>query len=208
VTQTRIVILKLIVWTLCLVPIGTLVYAGFHAQLGANPIEKVLNDLGFYTLVLLTASLAITPLRRITGWNWLIRFRRLIGLFAFFYVCLHFLTYFIFDQERDFSAVMADIPKRPFILVGFLAFMLLVPLAATSSAWSIRKLGGKNWNRLHRLVYLSAAFGVVHFWWKVKADHFQPGLFAAIVASLLAFRFSYWLVKRTKAAPNSSSAAS
>jgi methionine sulfoxide reductase heme-binding subunit len=200
VTQKRIVILKVIVWLLCLTPLGILVNDGLHANLGANPIERVMNDLGFWTLTLLVSSLAVTPLRRLTGANWLIRFRRLLGLFAFFYVFLHFATYVAFDQEFDFAAVLIDIQKRPFILVGFLAFVLLIPLALTSTAWSIRKLGGKNWNRLHKLVYISAIAGAVHFWWKVKADHFQPGLFAAIIAVLLGYRLFIALTARAKAA--------
>jgi methionine sulfoxide reductase heme-binding subunit len=200
-TQKRIVILKVVVWLLCLAPIAMLAIDAIRGELGANPVEKILNDLGFNTLLLLVVSLAITPLRKITGLNWLIRFRRLLGLFAFFYVFLHFVTYVVLDQELDFAAVLQDIPKRPFILVGFLAFTLLIPLALTSTNWSIRKLGGKNWNRLHKLVYLSAALGVVHFWWKVKANHFQPGLFGAILAFLLAFRLFIWLQKRFKATP-------
>ena len=200
-TQKRIVLLKVVVWLLCLTPIAILVYDALHAQLGANPIEKVMNDLGFWTLTLLVSSLAVTPLRRITGLNWLIRFRRLIGLFAFFYVCLHFTTYVALDQEFDFAAVLLDIPKRPFILVGFLAFLLLIPLAATSTTWSIRKLGGRNWNRLHKLVYISAALGVVHFWWKVKADLFQPGIYATIVALLLGYRIFVWVSGRGRSKP-------
>lgn len=201
--QSRIVILKVLVWILCLAPAGLLLYRGVQSELGANPIEKVMNDLGYWTLTLLVASLAITPLRRLPGLNWLIRFRRLLGLFAFFYVCLHFVTYLVLDQELDLAAVLKDIPQRPFILVGFLAFILLIPLAATSTTWSIRKLGGKNWNRLHRLVYVSAALGVLHFWWKVKADYFQPGLFAAILAFLLGYRVIVWLRGRAPAGTTS-----
>ncbi|MEO5936465.1 MAG: protein-methionine-sulfoxide reductase heme-binding subunit MsrQ [Terriglobales bacterium] len=200
-TQKRIVILKVVVWVLCLTPIAGLVYRGLMGELSANPIEKVLNDLGFWTLTLLVSSLAITPLRRIPGLNWLIRFRRLIGLFAFFYVCLHFLTYLVLDQELDLAAVLKDIPQRPFILVGFLAFLLLIPLAATSTTWSIRKLGGKNWNRLHKLVYISAILGVIHFGWRVKADYFEPQVFGGIVALLLGYRVIVWLMARTKSAP-------
>jgi methionine sulfoxide reductase heme-binding subunit len=206
-TQRRIVMLKIAVWALCLTPLGILVYDGFHAQLGANPIERIMNDLGFYTLVLLMTSLAVTPLRRLTGLNWLIRFRRLLGLFAFFYVFLHFATYVALDQEFSLDAIFTDIAKRPFITVGFLAFVLLIPLAATSTSWSIRKLGGKNWNRLHKLVYFSAGAGVVHFWWKVKADYFEPNTFAAILAVLIGYRLVIWATNRrtasTAAAPAS-----
>ncbi|HUS18696.1 MAG TPA: protein-methionine-sulfoxide reductase heme-binding subunit MsrQ [Terriglobales bacterium] len=205
-TQKRIVISKVIVWLLCLAPIANLVLHGMRAELGANPIEKVMNSLGYWTLTLLVSSLAITPLRRISGWNWMIRFRRLVGLFAFFYVCLHLATYVVLDQELDLAAVLQDIPKRPFILVGFLAFMLLAPLAATSTQWSIRKLGGRNWNRLHKLVYVSAALGVVHFWWKVKADKLQPAIFGAVLALLLGYRIVAWLRNRAKAPAGAASA--
>jgi sulfoxide reductase heme-binding subunit YedZ len=174
-----------------------LVFDGLRGELGANPIERIMNDLGFYTLVLLTASLAITPLRRLTGLNWLIRFRRLLGLFAFFYVSLHFSTYIALDQEFSLEAILKDIAKRPFITLGFAAFVLLAPLAATSTNWSIRKLGGKNWNRLHKLLYLCACLGVVHFWLKVKADHFQPNLFGTIVAFLLGYRLWVWFRNRS-----------
>lgn len=200
-TQKRIVILKVILWLLCLTPIGLLVYDGVRGELGANPIERIMNDLGFYTLTLLVASLAITPLRNLTGANWLIRFRRLIGLFAFFYVTLHFTTYIALDQEFSVASILKDIAKRPFITVGFFAFVMLIPLAATSTTWSIRKLGGKNWNRLHKLVYLSAIAGVVHFWWKVKADHFQPGLYGGILAALLGYRVLVALRERSRSAP-------
>ena len=199
-TQKRIVILKVVVWLLCLTPVAVLAYDGLHAQLGANPIERVMNDLGFSTLTLLVSSLAITPLRKITGLNWLIRFRRLIGLFAFFYVFLHFATYLALDQEFSLDSIVTDIAKRPFITVGFFAFVLLVPLAATSTTWSIRKLGGKNWNRLHKLVYVSAIAGVIHFWWKVKADHFQPGIYAVILALLLGYRVVIAAMKPSKPA--------
>lgn len=200
-TQKRIVILKVVLWLLGLTPVAILVYDGLHAQLGANPIERVMNDLGFWTLTLLIGSLAITPLRRLTGLNWLIRFRRLIGLFAFFYVFLHFATYLALDQEFSWDSIVTDIAKRPFITVGFFAFVLLIPLAATSTTWSIRKLGGKNWNRLHKLVYFSATAGVIHFWWKVKADHFQPGLFGVVLALLLGYRFIVSVANRSKPAP-------
>ncbi len=200
-TQKRIVLLKIFVWILCLAPVGALVFRGLRSDLGANPIEKVLNSLGFWTLTLLLSSLAITPLRRLTGLNWLIRFRRLVGLFAFFYVCLHFVTYLVLDQELDLAAALKDIPQRPFIAVGFVAFVLLIPLAVTSTTWSIRKLGGKNWNRLHKLVYISAIAGVIHFFWRVKSDYFEPQLFAGILALLLGYRVIVWLKGRAQPAP-------
>lgn len=197
-TQKRIVILKVIVWLLCLAPIGLLVFDGLRGELGANPIERVMNDLGFYTLTLLVSSLAITPLRRLTGLNWMIRFRRLLGLFAFFYVFLHFATYIALDQEFSLEDILKDVAKRPFITLGFAAFVLLTPLAATSTSWSIRKLGGKNWIRLHKLVYVSAVLGVIHFWLKVKADHFEPNTFGIILTTLLLFRVGIWWRNRAK----------
>lgn len=187
-TPKRIVALKAAVWLVCLWPLIGIGIDGYRGNLTANPIEYILNKLGYVTLVLLLVSLSVTPLRRITGLHWLIRFRRLLGLFAFFYVCLHFAVYFVLDQEYDVMAVLKDIPKRPFITVGFAAFVLLIPLAMTSTAWSIRKLGGKNWNRLHRLVYVSASLGVVHYFWKVKADLREPGVFAGVLAVLLGYR--------------------
>ncbi|HEX6132814.1 MAG TPA: protein-methionine-sulfoxide reductase heme-binding subunit MsrQ [Longimicrobiales bacterium] len=156
---------------------------------------------GFWTLVLLMVTLAITPLRRITGWNRVIQFRRLVGLFAFFYATLHFLTYVVLDLFFDFGAVAADIAKRPYITVGFTAFLLLIPLAATSTRGSIRRLG-RNWIRLHRLIYVSAALAVLHFYWKksAKADVFEPLLFIGILAVLLLFRVWYVLRRRSSRA--------
>jgi len=198
VTPKRIVALKVAVWLACLWPLIGIGIDAYRGNLTANPIEYILNKLGYVTLVLLLTSLAVTPLRRITGLNWLIRFRRLLGLFAFFYVCLHFAVYFVLDQELDVMAVLRDIPKRPFITVGFAALVLLIPLALTSTAWSIRKLGGKNWNRLHRLVYVSAILGVIHYFWKVKADLREPGIFAGVLAVLLGYRLVTALMERAR----------
>lgn len=197
-TPKRIVALKAAVWLVCLWPLIGIGIDGYRGNLTANPIEYILNKLGYVTLVLLLVSLSVTPLRRITGLHWLIRFRRLLGLFAFFYVCLHFAVYFVLDQEYDVMAVLKDIPKRPFITVGFAAFVLLIPLAMTSTAWSIRKLGGKNWNRLHRLVYVSASLGVVHYFWKVKADLREPGVFAGVLAVLLGYRLVVAAMERIR----------
>jgi methionine sulfoxide reductase heme-binding subunit len=151
--------------------------------------------------VLIMVTLAITPLRRITGWNRIIQFRRLVGLFAFFYATLHFMTYVALDLFFDFSAVAADIVKRPYITVGFTAFLLLIPLAATSTKGSIRRLG-RNWLRLHRLLYLSATLAVLHFYWKksAKSDIAEPLLFAGILAGLLLFRIANHLIRRRRAA--------
>ncbi len=188
--------LKVLVWLFCLAPLSRLVWKGFHDGLGANPIEFITLSTGTWTLVLLLASLSITPLRRLTGISWLIRFRRLVGLFAFFYAAIHFTTYIWLDKFFDLREMLKDVAKRPFITAGFFAFLLLVALAATSTAGSIRRLGGRKWQILHRVVYLSACSAVIHFWWKVKADTRQPAIYAAILAGLLGYRFLYWIRHR------------
>jgi methionine sulfoxide reductase heme-binding subunit len=197
-TRKQLIIAKACVWLVCLLPFLRLAWRaanelrGLEPDLGANPIEFVTLSTGTWTLVILLASLSVTPLRRLTGWNSLIKFRRLLGLFAFFYICLHFLIYLVLDRELDVTTVTEDIAKRPFITVGFVGFVALIPLALTSTAGWIRRLGGKNWNRLHMLVYLAAVSGVVHYWWKVKSDIRQPAMFAAVLALLLAFRLVWW----------------
>jgi len=164
----------------------------FQGWLGPNPVEKITRETGQWTLRLLLATLAVTPLRRLLGAPWLIRYRRTLGLAAFFYGVLHLLTYVWLDQFFDWGAIGRDILKRRFITAGMLSFAAMAPLAATSTrAWIIR-LGGKRWQRLHRLVYLAAAAGVVHFWWLVKSDIRQPGLYAAILAVLLLARLMKW----------------
>ena len=190
---------KSMVWALCLTPAGLLVWRAFTGGLGANPIEFITLRTGFWTLVLIMVTLAITPVRRITGWNRIIQFRRLVGLFAFFYATLHLMTYVALDLFFDFSMVAADIIKRPYITVGFTAFVLLIPLAATSTKGSIRRLG-RNWLRLHRLLYVSAALAVLHFYWKksAKSDIAEPLLFAGILASLLLFRVVSYLIRRRR----------
>jgi methionine sulfoxide reductase heme-binding subunit len=176
-------------------PLARLGYRGAIGRLTANPIEFITLSTGTWTLVFLLVSLAITPLRKISGWTWLIKFRRLIGLFAFFYGVLHFLTYVWLDQFFDVRAMIKDVVKRPFITMGFLAFTLLIPLAATSTARAIRFMGGRAWQRLHRLVYASAIAAVIHFWWKVKADTSQPRIYAIILAVLLLYRVVFWLAE-------------
>ena len=183
-----IVIVKLLIWAACLAPLCRLVYKGLTRGLGANPIEFITLSLGTWTLTFLLATLTISPLRKLTRLNSLIRFRRLIGLFAFFYACLHFTTYIWLDKFFDLADMAKDVAKRPFITMGFLAFLLLIPLAVTSTKGSIRRLGGKRWQWLHRLIYVSSASAVVHFWWKVKADTHTPAIYAAILTGLLAFR--------------------
>jgi methionine sulfoxide reductase heme-binding subunit len=183
---------KAAVWFLGLAPLARLVWKGFHDGLGANPIEFVTLSTGTWALVLLLCSLSVTPLRRLSGISWLIRFRRLLGLFAFFYAALHFTTYLWLDKFFDLPEIWRDVAKRPFITAGFFAFALLIPLAATSTAGSIRRLGGRRWQILHRAVYISACSAVLHFWWKVKADTRQPSSYAAILLILLAYRLLYW----------------
>ena len=181
--------LKIGVWLLCLTPFGLLVRRGFTGGLGANPVEFITLETGFWTLTLLLVTLAITPARRITGWNQLVQFRRLIGLFAFFYATLHFLTYITFDHFFDLGGITEDIVKRPYITVGFTAFLLLIPLAVTSTKGWIRRLG-RRWLLLHRLIYVSAVLAVLHFYWKksTKADVREPLVFAGILAVLLLIR--------------------
>ena len=208
----KIILLKAAVWLASLGPFLWLALLGwnsFHGKmpnLGANPIEFITLTTGNSTLVFLMITLGITPLRRITSWNWLIRFRRLTGLFAFFYGCLHLMTFVWLDQEFDWNNMVKDVVKRPFITMGMLAFALMVPLAVTSTAWSIRKMGGKNWYSLHRLIYISAICGVIHFWWKVKADISEPLLYGIVLAGLLLFRI-FWAGKEWMKKRKSSSAA-
>jgi methionine sulfoxide reductase heme-binding subunit len=179
--------LKAAVFIVCLIPAGQLAYAAYIGDLGVNPIEFITRFTGSWALIILIASLAVTPLRRITGWNDLIKFRRMIGLFAFFYASLHFATYLGLDLFFDFRAIGKDIVKRPYITVGFIGFVAMVPLAITSTAGMIRRLG-KRWQQLHRLVYLAAIAGVIHFYWLVKADISRPAQYGAVLAVLLGFR--------------------
>jgi methionine sulfoxide reductase heme-binding subunit len=194
------ILLKTLLWLLCLTPLGVLVWRFFTGRLGANPSEFLSHRTGFWTLTLLMVTLAVTPVRRITGWNPLIQFRRPIGLFAFFYACLHFSTYIVFDQFFDFGAMIEDIRKRPYITVGFTAFVLLIPLAITSTKGWIRRMG-KRWTLLHRLIYVSAILGVLHFFWKAasKADVRDPLIFAAVLAILFVLRMPQIAERRRRA---------
>lgn len=186
---------KPVLLMLCLLPAAWLAAAFGRGGLGVNPIEKITHETGQWTLRLLLATLAVTPLRRILGRPELIRFRRLLGLVAFFYAILHLFTYLWLDQFFDWGAIARDIAKRRFITAGMLSFVLMLPLALTSTrGWTVR-LGGRRWQRLHRLVYPAAAAGVVHFWWLVKSDIRQPALYAAILGALLSARL---LRRRTK----------
>jgi len=187
------------VFAAALAPLGLLAYGAATRGLGANPIEAITHGTGDWTLRFLLLTLAVTPLRALSGWNAIVRFRRMLGLFAFFYGCLHLLTYLWLDKFFSWADIVHDIPRRPFITVGFLAFVVLVPLAATSTAGMIRRLGGRNWRLLHRLIYLAAAAGVVHYWWLVKADISRPRLYALTLAALLASRLYVALRRSSRA---------
>lgn len=167
-----------------------LAFLGLDRDMGANPVEFAQHTTGDWILIFLCLTLAVTPLRKVTGQPWLIKFRRMLGLFAFFYACLHFLTYLWPDQDFNLAGMMKDVVKRPFIAAGFTGFALMIPLALTSTAASIRHLGGQRWHRLHKLIYISAIAGVVHYYWLVKSDVRKPLLFAAIVALLLGWRIA------------------
>ena len=179
--------LKPVIFLVCLVPLARLAWKALHSALGANPIQVITFSTGTWTLVFLLTTLTITPLRKLTQLYWLIQYRRMLGLFAFFYGCLHFLTYIWLDQFFDLHSVYKDVLKRPFITAGFTAFVLMIPLAVTSTKWAIRKLG-KRWQRLHRLIYASAIAGVVHYIWLVKKDVRVPATYAIILGALLLYR--------------------
>ncbi len=195
--------LKALVFLLCLVPLGWLLWKffGLHpadmsswgSGLGANPLEVITHSTGDWTMRFLLITLAITPLRKLTHQSWLIRFRRMLGLFAFFYGTLHFLTYIWFDKGFVLHDMIADIAQRPFITMGLTGFTLMIPLALTSTAWAIRKMGGKRWQILHRLIYASAIAGVIHYLWLVKADLTKPLQYAAILGVLLLYRIVEWV---------------
>jgi len=187
-TASDVKFAKVLISVNALVPFAFLVYDWLRGQLGANPIEFFLRATGVLTLTFLLITLAVTPVRKIFGRNDLIKYRRMIGLYAFFYACLHLVTYSIFDKSLDLPAIVADVIQRPFIAVGMAAFLMLVPLAITSTNGWVKRLGGKNWARLHKLSYLIAAFGVVHFWMIVKSDIFYPAIFALVLAALLGYR--------------------
>jgi sulfoxide reductase heme-binding subunit YedZ len=180
-------ILKPIVFTLAMLPLVRLVVLGMTSDLGANPIEAITHQTGLWTLILLLVTLAVTPIRRITGMQWVIQYRRMLGLFAFFYAVLHMLTYVWLDQFFNWHAMLKDIAKRPFITMGSAAFLTLVPLAITSTQGAIRRLG-RRWRQLHRLIYFSAAAGVIHFVWLVKKDIREPLIYATVLALLVGYR--------------------
>ncbi len=188
---------NLLVIGICLIPVGILVVDFIFDLLGANPIGRITNVTGTWTLRFLVATLAVTPFVKLFGWNWLQRYRKIFGLIAFFYATLHFLTYLVLDQFFDWGSILADIQKRPFITVGFVSFVLLIPLAATSFNSVIRKIGSNRWKALHRLVYIIAVGGVIHYLWLVKADKQPPLMYGAIVVVLLGIRVWDYLTGRT-----------
>lgn len=190
---------KAVVFLICAIPAAQLALRAYHGELTANPVEFLQHFTGDWTLRFLLITLSVTPLRKLLNLPDLIRFRRMFGLFAFFYVCLHFLTYIGPDQAFDLSGMWKDVAKRRFITVGFLGFLLLIPLAITSTKGWIRRLGGKRWQTLHRLIYVIALCGVVHYYWLVKSDHRLPLLYGAILSVLLLYRLGASLLKRRPA---------
>ena len=179
---------KALVFVNSLVPLALLAWDGARSQLGANPLEYVTRTTGMLTLIFLALSLAVTPLRKITGWNWLGMHRRMLGLYAFFYGALHFLTYIWFDRFFNLKSAVGDVIQRPFIAVGFAAFLIMIPLAVTSTNKMVKRLGGKRWNQLHKIVYLAGILGVVHYWMLVKSDIRLPVGFALMLVLLLGYR--------------------
>jgi sulfoxide reductase heme-binding subunit YedZ len=194
--------IKSAVFVLCLLPLGLLLWRALHGQLTANPIEFITHTTGWWALTFLMITLSVTPLRRLLNLPWLLRLRRMLGLYAFFYVCLHFLTWLVLDQFFDWDAIVKDVIKRPYITVGFTAFVLLVPLAVTSTNAMVRRLGAKRWQLLHRLVYVIATLGVIHFLWLVKKDIREPAVFGIVLAVLLGVRFLFYLRRRAPASPS------
>jgi methionine sulfoxide reductase heme-binding subunit len=198
-SQSLVRALKVMVFVTCLGPLSFLGWKAFHEDLGANPVDVITRSTGKWTLTFLLITLSITPLRKLTNSPWLVRFRRMLGLFAFFYGTLHLTTYVWLDKFFDVHAMLHDIAKRRFITAGMTAWSLMLPLALTSTAGWIRRLGGKRWQKLHRLIYFSAAAGVIHFIWLVKADLRRPLTYGAILAGLLVFRLVTWGITKARA---------
>ena len=202
--EKRISAVRIVLFALALAPFTALVVAAFTDGLGANPVETITHTTGEWTLRLLLATLAITPLRHLTGWVWLTRLRRMVGLFAFFYLVLHFSTYAVLDASLDLAYVVEDVAERLYITAGFAAFVMLVPLAATSTNAMVRRLGPLRWRRLHRLVYAAGICGVLHYLWLVKADLREPLVYAGVLAVLLGARLpiaARWMqARRSKSA--------
>jgi sulfoxide reductase heme-binding subunit YedZ len=190
--MNRLRITKILIFLAALVPLERLAWKAFHGGLGANPVEVITHSTGDWTLILILTTLSITPLRKLTKQYWLIGVRRMIGLFAFFYGCLHFTTYIWLDKSFDVHEMVKDVYKRPFITAGFTAFVLMIPLALTSTKGWIRRLG-KNWQRLHRLIYVTGIAAVIHYIWLVKADLRKPLQYAFVLGVLLLYRVVVWI---------------
>jgi len=200
--RSTLILLKTLTWLACLGPFALLAYQAMTNTLGPDPTANIELTTGYNTLLLLILSLAVTPVRKLVPQlGWLIKFRRLLGLFAFFYGTLHLLTYVALYAGFNVQAMLDDIAKRKFITMGVAAWLLLLPLALTSTNWAIRKLGGKNWNRLHKLVYVAAACGAIHYWWQVKPGVLSPLRLTIVLAVLLAARPVLDWVKRRKVRP-------
>lgn len=179
---------KPILFIVCLLPLALILFDTFTDGLGANPVEALSHRTGAWTLRFLFITLAITPLRKQFGWTRLVPLRRMLGLYAFFFACLHLFVYLVLDRSMLLSEILVDIGKRPYITIGFAVFLMLLPLAATSTNGMVRRLGGRRWKRLHRLVYPAAIGGVIHFFWLVKSDITEPFIYSVILAGLLAYR--------------------
>jgi sulfoxide reductase heme-binding subunit YedZ len=180
-------------FVICLIPFAQLIYNAFTDNLGANPIDAITRHTGSWALILLLVTLSVTPVRKILSWNGLVKYRRMLGLFAFFYATLHFATFLVLDHFFDFNAILKDIMKRPYVTAGFTGFVLMIPLAITSTTAMIRRLG-KHWQQLHRLVYIAALAGVIHFYWLVKADIRRPLQYGTVLVLLLGYRLvTQWL---------------
>jgi len=190
---------KLAVFPVCLIPLAYLGLAAYQGNLGANPLEVITHTTGDWTIRFLLITLSITPLRQVSRQYWLIQYRRMLGLFAFFYGTLHLTTYLWFDKFFRWHAILDDVGQRKFITVGFLGFVLMIPLAITSTRGMIRRLG-KRWTAIHRLIYVSATAGVIHYYWLVKADHRLPLTYGAILLVLLAYRLAKWAAPKFAAA--------
>ncbi len=195
-TPTQWFVLHRLVFLLVCLPMMRLVLLAYRDALGANPIEALTRATGWWSLVFLLITLLVTPLRRVLQWPWLLRMRRTLGLSAFFYALAHFITFIWFDHWFDWMAMFTDVIKRPFITMGFSAFVVLLPLALTSNNYMTRKLGAQRWQRLHRLAYLAPVIAVIHYWWLVKADVREPLYFAIVLALLLVWRVWYAVQKR------------
>lgn len=193
--MTDVRFVKLVIFVNSLVPLAMLGWDWSRNEVGANPLEFVTHITGTLTLVYLLITLAVTPLRRLSNQPWLVKLRRMVGLFAFFYGCLHLITYLWFDRFFKVGSIFSDVAKRPFIAIGMAGFLLMVPLAVTSTNKMVKRIGGKRWNRLHKLIYVAGAAGVVHYWMLVKADTRIPLMFGAALTVLLAYRLGAYAYK-------------